>query len=347
MSANIIGRSKQAGLPAGRHAGAAAQRDKQHCLHAAVTLLVDRSILRNIQDSTVPAHIRIAHSVGDVLIDPFCLQKRIGLITDDLLTHRTDQRGEHDMRCLFFQAEGRLLCADLVRIRVHIGQVVLKAVLHRKLISRFQIFLEAYRAALCVLRRYKSIRAKRMDPEVFHLRTVVGNRKMNGDRLADPPILAHLQRRADTDIICRPAVLFHVAHIPIQNILLHLGCPRVLRHDQALCNGMLHLAQILMEMAHKIHLTFPIEPIHLIFCDQLIELFLGEVPDLALKHFKCLLIREGILSLQFDQPVLFKLQPLSERMGQRACQTAVDQILRRSKITGIFLFLNILRQRDR
>ena len=185
-----------------------------------------------------------------------------------------------------------------------------------------------------------------MQLDIAYLRARVGNGKVYGDGGAGHLVLQNLQFRADPEAVGGLAVLLHIAHIFIENILLLLRGFGIVRDDEPLGNGMTDLAQVFMEMADKIGLSLPINPIQLIFIHQRIEFRLGKVANLLCEHVQRLLVRERILPLKLGNAQQLQLQPLPQSLGDGAGEPLVDELPGLLEKARILLALDVLRKRD-
>ena len=127
MAAGVVRRDEQAALPTGRNTCAAAQRDEQQRLHAAVSVQPRAVIIRNTaRQREIFAHIRICTDLRAVVVKAACEQKRVLLIAGKLFAKRTDERREANVRVKLLGVERRLLCTDLCGFEVvvfHIGKI--------------------------------------------------------------------------------------------------------------------------------------------------------------------------------------------------------------------------------
>ena len=85
-------------LPASRNTVHTAKRDEQKCLNAAVTAQVARTVLRDVIQQEIIAHVGILHAGGHIVKDLFRNADGVLFIADNLRRQRAKVRREADMR---------------------------------------------------------------------------------------------------------------------------------------------------------------------------------------------------------------------------------------------------------
>ena len=340
----------KAALPAGRNAGAPAQRQKQKREYPAVSGKTAGAVFRNIFQTEIRRHISISHMQRDKIIKSPGLFQRICLPFRQPGSQFPDIGRKQNM--------GRFL----LRIKIRLGPFSFHllcilicgspdvGIPDCKRMVLLHLFFPADRPLKRVSRRNSSARRKLFKRNLRLLRTLCGNRQMGPDLHAgDKQLILYPERSLHTDPAACAALSFHLPDTALQLSRLVRLLSRAFHpphnHPGPLREARLRLAERFKKTVKKAHLSLLINPSDFAGIHPFIKFFFCKIRNLLPGPGQSLLSGKRIVSRQPENHLPLRRQAAPERFRRlRALQASVNQPYRPLKITTKFSAQNIFRK---